>query len=571
MLAVLAGLVLLAPGCVREDQPGAGAAAGPPERGGSLVVALGAEPDSLNVYLAHAHSSLLVANRILPRLWKEVPPDAPGDDVLVPELVDGSATFTEDGLALRVPLREDARWSDGRPVTCEDLVFTLAAQTDPDVAWRMASIKRHIAGIECIDDHTAVYRFERRYPGQRMDVNDLHVLPATLAEIPASTWREVDWAERMPAGGAFEVEEVVPGQQVVLRRHEGWFGPDEQPYLDRVVLRIVPESVARVTQLLAGDVHVVTGLSPDDAARIDAHGATRVMRRPGWSYLYVGWNALDPAAYQAYRRERGDQPDDPEALAELARRHPHPVLGDARVRRALTLGIDRPTIIDNLLAGEGEIPSSPILAPLAAHDEKLEPWPYDPQEARRLLAEAGFVDSDGNGALERDGEPLELELLVQAGHRLRRDAAVLIQRDLAELGVRVTLRPVENSAFYPTVAERSMDGWIGRWRVPLRVDMTEMLHAAACRPGGANFGCWTDPEADPLASAARDELDPARRHELWHRWEDIFHREQPYTILFRPRELVGVREEVRGTESILANDELNGIPGWWLAGGSTAP
>jgi ABC-type transport system substrate-binding protein len=232
----------------------------------------------------------------------------------------------------------------------------------------------------------------------------------------------------------------------------------------------------------------------------------------------------------------------------------HPVLADPRVRRALTLAIDRRAIVDVLLRGEGDVPASPILAPLPEHDPAIVPWPADRAAAAKLLDEAGFP--------EKKGRRFALRLMVQAGSAIKRDAAVMLQRDLAAVGVAVEIVPVENSAFYRTLAERAMDAWIGGWRASARVDMTEMLHGSACSAEGNNFGCWSDPGADALAAAARDELDDARRTAGWRAWERTFHEQQPYTMLYRTNVLAGVRARVHGTESLTANDVLEGVETW---------
>lgn len=543
----------------------------------TLSVALASGPDSLNVYLARSAESLLIANRVLPRLWREVLPEGDRDYHFEPELAAEGWEFREDGVLLRIPLRGGLTWSDGSPVVCEDVRFTLDVQTDPALAWRGASLKRHITGMECEDDHTVIVRFDEAYPYRLMDVNDLHVLSRSLGAIPLETWREVDWSERMVTAGPFRVSEFVSGQSVVLERDPSHPAAGAGN-VERIVFQVVPDESSRVTQLLAGDVDVVESIPASAAGRLANDPGVRLVRTPAWHYVYVGWNTIAPESYAAYRKSReaecqreGDDRclDDPAAVARLAEEHPHPLLGDASVRRALTLAVDRQAIIDTLLESEGTVPPSPILSPLDEHDEELEPWPHDPSGARGLLARAGFADSDGDGIVERDGLPFRLRVLHHAGNRLRRDAAVMLQQDLAKVGVAVDLDPVESASFYPTLSGRAMDGWIARWRVSARVDTTEMLHADACGMQGANFGTWVDPEADRIALEARDMVDDVERAEAWHRWEAIFHREQPYTILFRAHHIVGVNARVRGTESLLSNDVLDGVETWTLKGDRT--
>ncbi len=515
-LLALAGLL---PGCGRDA---ATSPTSPDRSGGTLVVGLAAEPDSLNVYLARGVEASWIANRVLPRLARErLPTDArPGG--FEPEAA-ASWDFEDGGRTLVVRLRPG--------VTCEDLRFTLRAQTAPEVAWRGAAIKRHIAGIDCPDARTARVRFAKVYPGQFMDLNDINVLPAALARIPFAAWRATDWSKELPAAGPFRIAAQRPGQEVVLERHAPAGAPGA-PRLDRVVLRVVPDAAARTTQLLAGDLDLVPGLTPEDAARVAAAPGLRLERRPDWGYTYLGWNT---------RARDG--------------KGPHPVLGDARVRRALTLAIDRRALVDVLLKGEGEVPSSPLLAPLPEHDATLAPWPVDRAAARRLLDEAGWRERDGGGRFA-------LELLVQAGSAIKRNAAQMVQQDLAQVGVRVDVVPVENSAFYRTLGERRMDAWIGGWRASARVDTSEILHGAACSSEGNNFGCFSDPEADRLAERARDEMDEAARISGWRAWERVFHAQQPYTMLYRTTLLTGVSRRVHGTGTLTSSDALEGVETW---------
>lgn len=563
--AALALGLLVSAGC------GAGST-GPEEKApeATLVVGLAAEPDSFNIYLAGTSASLIVADLILPRLAREVMPDETHEGGLEPSLAT-SWQLEQEGRRLVFHLKPGPTWDDGAPIVCADLQYTLSAQTSPEVAWRGASIKRHIQRIECEDEHTAVFLFDRGYPGQVMDANDLHILPRALEAIPFSQWRQTNWAEKMISGGLFRVASVTPGQQIILeRRPEA--GAIPEGGIRRLVLRIVADSSSRLTQLLSGDLDLLDDLNPDQLPRLAREKAVVVVRRPGHRYTYIGWNTLDPAAYGAYRRRkqaacdaRGDEAclDEGPEIARLAREHPHPFFGDSRVRRAMTLAIDRQTLVDTLLLGEGQIPASPLLAPLPEHDPEIEPRPYDPEQARRLLAEAGFSDSDGDGVLERRGKPFRFRLAVQAGRAERRRAAELIAGQLAAVGVVAEIDPVQNAVFYPALGAHEVDAWVGGWRTSLRVDMSEMLHAGACASGGANFGCWSDEQADALADRAKEERDTKRRVAAWREWERIFERQQPYTMLYSPRQLTAVRSRVHGPrETILPGDPLAGIETW---------
>lgn len=567
VLLLAAVLLALVPGCRRAESRDGGRV-----RGGWLTIGVAVEPD-LNPYFAHSVESLWLANRTLPRLAREVLPDARDAGGLLPEWAAGWES-RDGGRTLAFTLRP-GRWSDGAPLTCDDLRFTLGVQTDREIGWRNMGVKSHITGIECPAPLEALVRFDAPVPTRLLDANDIHVLPRALDSIPRPEWRRTDWAKALPAGGAFRVVRAAPGQEIVLERNPGWYGGPELPRLDGLVFRVVPDAATRMSQLLAGDLDLIDGVEPGLAARLAGDRDVLVVRRPGWSFSYIGWMTIDRAAYAEYRAARSAAcatardaacPDDAAAVAALARSRPHPLFGDPRVRRAMTLAIDREALVDALLRGEAEVPASPILAPLPQHDPGLRPWPHDPVAARVLLASAGFRDTNGDGVLERDGRPFAFELAVKAGDGVRREAAVLVQRDLAKIGVQVRIVPVENASFVPQVAARRVDAWMGGWQTSLRVDMSEALHSRGCASGSANWGAYTSPDADGLVDRARDTEDDAARDAVWRQWEAVFHRDQPYTLLFRPNKLIAVRARVAGTDSILSNDPLNGVEQWTLAG-----
>lgn len=576
-LALVALLVasLISTGCSRcnsnsSSESSASAAAPRAQRGGTLVVGLKAAPDSANVYFAKTDSSLVLANRLLPRLAREIAPESGHEARFDPELAT-SWSWSDEGKTLTFTLAPTGTWTDRQPVTCRDVQFTWQAQVDPQLAWRLASLKRHIVQVECPGPLTAVYRFDVAYPTQLMDANDINILPASLSAIPFDQWRQVDWATRLPTAGPFRLERFAPDQEIVLARHDGSSLAPDRPYLDRIVLRPIPDSNARLQAFLAGDLHVAEDLQPGDLAQVAQRPELRVERRSGWRYTYLGWNTIDPTAYADYRRALDSRcagkescPEDPAALVSLAASKPHRWFSDARVRRALNQAIDRQGLIDTLLLGEASIPPTPILSPLVEHDGALAPLPFDRDAARTLLREAGIADSDKDGTLDRNSEPFQFTLYVQAGNALRRQAAELIQRDLGQIGVAVTITPIENSAFYATLARREMDAWIGGWSGSMRVDMTEVLHQLAAVRDGNNYGTWIHAEADELALRARDTIDNAARAKLWHQWERIFLDQAPYVILMRPRTLVGTKRELHGTESLLSSDLLHGVESWWI-------
>jgi peptide/nickel transport system substrate-binding protein len=341
-------------------------------------------------------------------------------------------------------------------VTCADVRFTWQAQTSAELGWAGATLKRRIASVDCPDERTAVFRFTAAYADQLVDANDNAVVPRAYGTVALAGWKSFAWPEHMVTCGPFRLVSVSPGQEAVLERDPLWWGAADVP-LDRVVFRVQPQAVAAFERLLEGELHVLPKVPPLRASELTGGSAPRLVDLPSLSFTYVGWNVLDPAAYLADRKSRGCVSSGPcsESVADierLRRERPHPILADPRVRRALTLGIDRRDLIDGLWGGHARVGGTPIVSCLWAHDP-ASLLPFDPEGARSLLDDAGWRDEDRDGIRERGGKPLEIRVIVNAENQTRRDALDRAAASLARVGVRLIPEPLPRGDF----GERARD------------------------------------------------------------------------------------------------------------------
>jgi peptide/nickel transport system substrate-binding protein len=220
---------------------------------------------------------------------------------------------------------------------------------------------------------------------------------------------------------------------------------------------------------------------------------------------------------------------------------------DARIRRALTLAIDRQQLADALWRGHARVAAGPVPAASWARDPELAPWPCDPAGARRLLAESGFADRDGDGIVERDGRPLRVELLTNSGNRVRADALVLIQEQLRRVGVDVAPRTLEIGALTERNLAGDYDATLAGWSVDTTLDFRPYFHSREIADGW-NFAAYASPEADRLldaaaAAATLDEMRPALVA-----LQRVLHRDLPYTFLWEPPRLAAARRDLEGVE-----------------------
>jgi len=240
------------------------------------------------------------------------------------------------------------------------------------------------------------------------------------------------------------------------------------------------------------------------------------------------------------------------------------------VRRALTLAIDRQAIVDGLLPGTGRVSAGPALSFLWAADPSLPPLPHDIDAAKRLLLEAGWRDSDGDGLLDRDGTPFRFTLESNQGSTLRADAAQMIAAQLKPLGIEAVPRVLEFGAFVDEHERHDFDAFVGAWRESTKVDLKSAFSSAS-KDGGYNYGSYASPALDALIDRARAAPDAETARPLWWKAQRIIVDDQPLTFLFErdrlhavPRRLEGFRADPRSA--------YTGLEDWSLpAGGAPIP
>jgi peptide/nickel transport system substrate-binding protein len=249
--------------------------------------------------------------------------------------------------------------------------------------------------------------------------------------------------------------------------------------------------------------------------RVEETGRFEIVRAPDLSYAFVCWNTG------------------------------RPLFSDARVRRALTMAIDREQLIEAFLPATGRPAHGPVPSALWAHHPGLERLAYDPQESRRLLAEAGWIDRDGDGVLDRDGRPFRFELSTNQESSLRRTLIAAIESELGRVGIDATPVLLEFGAAIERHARHDFDAFVGSWRESTKVDLKSVFHSAGIERG-YNYGSYRDAEVDAWIDRARGEDDPAAAAELWRAVQERIARDQPYTFLFESDRLHAVRKGLTG-------------------------
>ncbi len=528
-VAVLVALGLAACSGERTDA-GRGDDGGEPEAGGTAVIAVLSDFQAFNpVTNTHLTSDDVIKHMLFTPLIQY-------DEDLTPqpwlaerwELSDTAVTFF---------LRRDVRWHDGPPVTAEDVKFTFDLAKNPETASLLGSAYMNLVrAATVVDSFTVRFSFESPH-AQALDGFWWPPLPSHLLRGVAAAELSQHRFNREPVGsGPFRFGEWRAAQSLTLvanpEHSPGLGGP---PRLERVVFRIVPEATTMVTELINGTADMIGyTLLPDQAAQIRNQSGVELRHYPSREFTFFAWN------------------------------HTRPLFSDARVRRAMTLAIDRQQIIDGLLQGFA-VPASGMIPSWSPMDPGLDPLPHDAAGARRLLEEAGWRDSNNDGLLDRGGQPLRFTLTINSANRLHADIAQVMQQQLRQVGVDVQIRPQEFQSLLQGYKAREYDAVLANWSLDtFKVDPSPLFSCAQARvAGSANRTGYCNPQADALMERGLRATDQGEAKQVWAEYSRLLQQDQPLTFLYWIEDLAGLGPRVRGADTDVRSKIVN-IREWWI-------
>jgi peptide/nickel transport system substrate-binding protein len=543
----LALLLLLATlgGCTSADAGGDASAPEllpeEPRYGGTAVVALPFDPISMNplgqegtILAWTLHQELLFTP--LFRLGEDLEP--------VPALVErwDSVRVAPDTLALTFHLRRDVFWHDGVPTTADDVVFTWHRALDPATAWPMrSSLEFYDPAIERVDSFTVRLR-ARANAGFLSNLIWLIPAPRHLLEsTPAAGTARHPYGREPVGNGRFRFVRYASREQWVFEANADY--PRElggRPYLDRLVLRIVPEPTSRLTELLAGSVDVMLEVRPQQARAIGASRTHRLLEAPSVAFYGVFWNTRAPQ------------------------------LRDARVRRALTLAMDRQAMVDVAFDGRAGVGRTPVRPIDWMFDATASAAP-DPAAAAALLEQAGWTLRPGE-TTRRDeaGRPLRFQLLAPSGYALE-DVLVPMQAQLQAVGAEMSIRMFEVNTLFDRLA--GAENGRGEWERDFEAafyglytfvkDDREWLHSRHRTQRFTVTGYESD-RLDSLMDTLAVVLDREAALPLWRAYQRMLIDEAPVSVVYYKHHLVGVHRRMQGV-SIDARGEFPSVARWWLS------
>lgn len=458
-------------------------------------------------------------------------------------------------------LRDDVKWSDGAPFTTKDIEFGYALLNNNSVDGD--SLRTYYNDlVECTahGPHIVRLRYRQQYfmsaefsygiaaycpawhffegifkaEGRELTLDPL--TPEEEASRKQISARGKEFGkffntdERYnsnPLGtGPYKIDKWYRTDRVELVRNQDYWDQEKAGHVDRIIVKFIPDQVTALAALKQGEIDFFYDMSPEqyfeDWETLDKETKNTFVRGSWFSpmFSYVGWNELVTP------------------------------FKDRRVRIALTMLFDRQEFIDKKLHGAAVPVSGTQYLFGPGYDREVAPIAYDPDAARELLQEAGWIDTDNDGILDKNGEKLHAKLLLGQGRPIIAQMCEVIQKNFKNVGIDLQIQQMEWASFVDKFRSKEFDAVTLRWAMPVESDPFQIWHSseAAREKRGSNFISFRNAQADELIEMLRVTLDEKKRHRIHQSFHRVIDSEQPYMFLWIAKEFGAYHKRFRNVK-----------------------
>ena len=503
-----------------------------PHEGGTLLRRLETDPVTLNPVLSGSVYDRYVDYYLFMPLI-----NLDADLKEVPGLAD-KWEISPDGKLYTFHLNPKATWSDGTPVRASDVVFTMNAIANPkneapQIAGQFEQYDPTTTKV--IDDHTVVIGFKEALASQLSHFNDCIPLPEHV--YGHGDFRN-DFITRAVGSGPYRLVRRIPGKEILLERRPDFWG--QKPYIQNIRFKLLTDSATAWNAVKRGDLD--ESIIPSDtwmmeSTRPELQRYIDFRRFYTLNYNYIGWNNNDP------------------------------ILSDKRVRHALTMCVDLKSIINGLYHGTARAMTGPFTPDQWAYNPSVPAVEYDPEGAKKILASVGWLDTDGDGILDRNHKPFKLDLLFIAGNATTTAFVQLYQAALKQIGIQLNILPLDPSTLFQRVLAGNYQAAYLGWNLDPDPDPFQLFHSSQWPPHGQNVVFYKNPEADQLIEQGRTTFDRAKRQVIYRKLHEIVADDQPYTWTVQVSIKYAINKRVHNVQASKLWGLYQWYPGefsWWL-------
>lgn len=524
--------------CRGTESSGTGGDSNAP--GGTIVIAA-PEPNSLLPTDAQTSSSREIIDNVYDHLAEIGPKlNTVGDAGFEPRVAE-RWDWAPDSLSIAFHLNPRARFHDGSPVRAADVRASFGLFKDPKAAASIAPLLANVDSVTVRDSLTAVAWFHTHQPEEFYSlVYNVYVMPAR-----ALAGRSLDQLAgapiaRAPIGsGRFRFVRWDAGSRVEMIADTANYRGRAK--LDRIVFSVIPDINAGLTQFRSGQADFIEAIPPDQIEAVDSAPSTRAVPYPSLQYGFLAFNLNDPKTHK----------------------QPHPIFGDVRVRRALSMGVDRAAMLRNVFGSRGRIGRGPFPASAPFADTSVAPPPFDTAHAAALLDSAGWKRG-ADGMRSKNGKALAFSIISPSSSLPRHRYAVLLQDQFKKLGAAVSLDEMDFGTYIKKQSSRDFDASLAAFSTdPSPSGMKQNWGTPGGGTESQNVTGYSSPKFDAILDSALASFDPARSTAYMKQADAVVLRDAPAIWLYDVLTVAGASRRIQ-TRGIRADEWWAGLADWTI-------
>lgn len=463
-------------------------------KGGTLIIALFDEPSNLNPIYPSLSGLSPVTSQLFTPLISEKP-----NGKVRPALAE-SWTYSEDLASITYTIAKGAAWHDGKPVTAEDVVFTVNQILNSKNNSPLAQKLSYIESVEALNPRQVRFNLKQVYAGELQSTNVYPIPKHILAK--EENLSGADFNSNPVGSGPYKIKEWNKGKWIELTANPDYFRG--RAPVDRMVFYTPASMDELLAEMEAGNVDLAFDMPPgNDYGNLDSY--SKVLS-PGKSYAYVGWNMKR--------------------------------FSDKKLRQALSIAIDRRGIISEVLEDYGQVVNGPITPEHWAYNPDLKDIRQDKEGAINLIEQLGYSKRIG----EKFYRGLNVRILVEEGNAIREKLAERIVADLRSIGVQASVVTLSSLNFIDRLFKKDFDAYIMGWNVEKEFNPFQIWGS----DGMYNFVGYENSKVDSLIVEALLSLDREKAKDAWYEFQEIIRDDLPYTFLYAPQEITLVKKNIQG-------------------------
>ncbi|MDX8387802.1 MAG: peptide-binding protein [Ghiorsea sp.] len=485
-----------------------------PAQGGRLIDASIGDASNLIPMIAGDATSHDVAGQLYLSLLKY-----DRDLNLVGQLAE-SWQISQDKLSITFKLKPNLTWSDGKPFTAKDCLFTFNLIQDKNTQSPYKSDYTLVKHAKVIDAQTFTVEYDKIFSPALASWASLAILPQHIFQDENIMDTKLS---RLPKAsiGPYFLKEWQVQQNITLEANPSYF--DGKVWIEQRITRIIPDAATQFLELSAGKIDSIN-LTPTQYTRLFNNNAK--LKNEYQRYKYLGFNYT----YLGFNLN-------------------HKPFDDINVRQAIAYAIDRQELVDGVLLGLGETLATPYKPGTPWVNQAIKPRPFDLSIAKQLLAKAGWQQKDGEAYASKNGEPLSFTILTNNGNKKRADTATIIQQRLKDIGIQVNVRLVEWSAFIENfINNRDFDAVILGWSLSPEPDQYNIWHSSQTGARQFNFVSYNNPLVDEALEKARQTFDTTERQAWYNIMQEQIHHDVPIVFLYAGYSLPAIHKRIQGID-----------------------